>query len=180
MITIDTSQGRIIYADEQVETTWYAPNKAHYERLGYSFTKVGDRFFVSMLDLVSTSKQKVSVICPDCGETRLVSQISIKRYGKSTCQACARRTDLSGQTFERLLVLYRYVERKDKNRNTYWTCRCDCGNIISARAWGLTSGDTKSCGCYQRDITAKMGRLHKGENNPNYGKYGELSPRFVK
>ena len=33
-----------------------------------------------------------------------------------------------------------------------WKCRCECGNVIIARAENLHSGNTQSCGCYKSDL----------------------------
>lgn len=56
--------------------------------------------------------------------------------------------DLTGQKYNRLTV----IELAPKQgRRTMWKCRCDCGNIIVARAENLKSGNTKSCGCLAKD-----------------------------
>lgn len=63
--------------------------------------------------------------------------------------------DLTGKTFNNLLVL------KDAGRNkdgmTLWKCRCVCGNDTVVSSYQLTSGGTKSCGCLQRDKSTKHG-----------------------
>ena len=53
--------------------------------------------------------------------------------------------DLTGQKFNKLTVLQRDFNNKDKKR-AYWICRCDCGNIISTRGESLRTGHTTSCG----------------------------------
>lgn len=61
------------------------------------------------------------------------------------------RHDLTGQTFGRLTVLgYDHSDEK----HTFWKCKCSCPmkTIVVVRADQLTSGHTKSCGCYHKDI----------------------------
>lgn len=36
----------------------------------------------------------------------------------------------------------------DKHNNRLYKCRCDCGNYVTVRGNALSSGNTKSCGCY--------------------------------
>lgn len=70
-----------------------------------------------------------------------------------------RPKDLAGQKFGKLVA----IERFAKQGQSWWTCKCDCGNIKNVRASCLVSGATKSCGCYQRECTSKANRKH-GEN----------------
>ena len=60
----------------------------------------------------------------------------------------AKAIDLTGQRFNRLVVLERDLDKKDKSRQAWWKCKCDCGNIISVRGQCLRTGNTQSCGCY--------------------------------
>ncbi len=39
---------------------------------------------------------------------------------------------------------------------SYWECRCDCGKITKVTGYCLTSGNTKSCGCYHKDRTQEL------------------------
>jgi hypothetical protein len=39
-------------------------------------------------------------------------------------------------------------------RRVAWLCKCDCGKDTTVASDHLFSGDTKSCGCYSRDITS--------------------------
>lgn len=69
--------------------------------------------------------------------------------------------DLTGETFGWLTVLY---PTRKSNRKA-WHCRCKCGNEVDVITNNLTSGHTKSCGCYNslsriKDITnQRFGRL---------------------
>lgn len=47
---------------------------------------------------------------------------------------------------------------KNNKRERIWTCKCDCGNISFVTTNHLTSGHTKSCGCYNREL---IGNLNK-------------------
>lgn len=61
--------------------------------------------------------------------------------------------NLKGKIFGRLLVLK--MAGKDKHRNILWTCQCECGIIKNISGVGLRTNQTKSCGCYHRDIVSK-------------------------
>ena len=67
------------------------------------------------------------------------------------------KQNLIGKKFNRLLVIDFAPSR---NKRTYWKCRCDCGNIIEARADQLKSGNTKSCGCLNNETRSKLGKSH--------------------
>ena len=56
--------------------------------------------------------------------------------------------------FDRLLVIG-FISGKDlgyKKNQMHVICRCDCGEVCFPRAYGVLTGDTKSCGCYQKDV----------------------------
>lgn len=57
--------------------------------------------------------------------------------------------DKTGMRFGRLTVLKRDGHMRD--HHIAWLCQCDCGNIIRVGTNSLTSGNTKSCGCYHID-----------------------------
>lgn len=74
------------------------------------------------------------------------------------------RKDLTGQTFARLTVIS-YADTTD--RRARWRCRCTCGTIAIVTGKSLRSGDTKSCGCLNREKAREraFGR-NKQPNNP--------------
>jgi hypothetical protein len=46
-----------------------------------------------------------------------------------------------------------------------WLCRCDCGNTGKIMANSLTSGNSRSCGCYHRDVHTTHGLSYTAEHN---------------
>lgn len=63
--------------------------------------------------------------------------------------------DLSGHTFERVVVLSRVG--KTKHGNLTWLCKCQCGTEFVASSGHLRSVHTQSCGCLVREKVAKFG-----------------------
>lgn len=68
--------------------------------------------------------------------------------------------DLTNQKFGRLLVIcfdeqYTALKREQGDKNIWWKCQCDCGNIIHAAGVRLTGNHTRSCGCLQREKAAQ-------------------------
>jgi hypothetical protein len=67
-----------------------------------------------------------------------------------------KRVDLTGRKFGRLTV----IKELDKIDNKYtWLCNCDCGNIKITHSAALSRGDTKSCGCLNKDLQAGKAQL---------------------
>lgn len=67
--------------------------------------------------------------------------------------------DLKNQRFGRLLVIYP-TEKRSKKGQIYWLCQCDCKNLIEVRSSNLISGNTKSCGCLQKELHIKLNLKH--------------------
>lgn len=93
----------------------------------------------------------------DCGAERVVAGSSL-RYGNSQSCGCLRREraskafviDLTGQTFGRLTVLQRVGTSEDGQAT--WLCKCKCRNETIVRGASLRRGDTRSCGCWVKDM----------------------------
>lgn len=74
-----------------------------------------------------------------------------------------RLIDLTGQRFEKLTVLERsFTPSREQNpkRRAYWLCQCDCGNKKVIVGDSLRSGDSTSCGCFQRERISKRSTKH--------------------
>ncbi len=62
-----------------------------------------------------------------------------------------RMQDLTGKVFGRLTALH-YAG------NYQWLCSCSCGTIKRVAGSHLRAGSIVSCGCFQRECVAEMGR----------------------
>lgn len=60
--------------------------------------------------------------------------------------------DLTGMEFNYLEVIGKDEERSKKGRNSYWLCKCECGNITSVMRTNLTKNRVKSCGCKKIEL----------------------------
>jgi len=63
-----------------------------------------------------------------------------------------KKIDLTGSTFGYLNV----VSESDpiyigKQKRVTWMCKCKCGNEVIVTTGALRSGNTKSCGCYNKE-----------------------------
>lgn len=78
-----------------------------------------------------------------------------------------RLIDETGNKYSRLLVISRaFPEGKT---GVWWNCRCDCGKEVVVRGTSLRNGNTRSCGCLQKDF-AKTTAINEIGN-----KYGFLT-----
>lgn len=73
--------------------------------------------------------------------------------------------DKTGQTFGRLTVLAR--------ENKVWKCMCSCGSTTYVEGYLLSSGKTRSCGCFRRE----RGRAHGAHINLRHGRNG--TPEYL-
>ena len=70
--------------------------------------------------------------------------------------------DMIGKRFGRLIVLERVENIGDQ---AAWKCLCDCGNELISRGSSLRRGDTVSCGCHRRELSAERCRQRKKYNS---------------
>jgi len=67
--------------------------------------------------------------------------------------------DLSGREFGRWKVIR--LDRV-KNGRWFWVCKCECGTEKTVNAVGLRNGQSKSCGCLQKELAFENGVLQRG------------------
>ena len=60
-----------------------------------------------------------------------------------------KKLELTGQRFGRWLVIGE--SDRGKSGRILWKCICDCGNERSVAGYSLKNGDSKSCGCLNRE-----------------------------
>lgn len=119
----------------------------------------------------------------ECGNETIVTTGSLNSENTKSCGCLARETaqnkhgaNLLGKRFGRLTVIERLSNNQYRERR--WRSVCDCGGYATSTSSSLKSGQSKSCGCYQREVAKKLGRKNVGENNPMYGTVGEKSPNW--
>lgn len=128
---------------------------------------------------MSKPKGKAYWICRcECGNTKSIVGTDL-RSGKTSSCGCKiaeaaknNRRKLEGERFGRLTVIKDSGQRKSEK--VVWECQCDCGQIVFVPTTYLTSGDTKSCGCLQRERTAETAR--KDLSNERFGSLLALRP----
>lgn len=118
-----------------------------------------NELFVLSLNLDKTKKmgyRYYDVLC-SCGNKTVVRGSCLKSGHTKSCGCLQKKkvgdlnrnkyNDLTGQRFHKLVALSLNKAITEKEKNTYWDFRCDCGNIKTIRASNVLSGQTKSCGC---------------------------------
>lgn len=138
--------------------------------------KIGKRY--NNLTIIEVlSKSKVKCLC-DCGNSIVTQTNRLRSNNTKSCGCLVSKTskknriDLTGQRFGRLTVIkYLYSEKSKNGKSTipYYQCKCDCGNEINVTGHRLKTGNTKSCGCYQKDRTSECNTKDITGN-----KYGKL------
>jgi hypothetical protein len=59
-----------------------------------------------------------------------------------------------GEKFGRLLIIE--ACGRTKFGMVIWLCECECGNKLKVPTSNLTSGHTKSCGCYSKEVRSTI------------------------
>ena len=64
--------------------------------------------------------------------------------------------DLTGQRYGRLVCLEKVKPvGVTTMTSAWWRCQCDCGAIVDVPTQSMRRGDTKSCGCYKKEMLHK-------------------------
>ena len=81
--------------------------------------------------------------------------------------------DLTGQTFGEWTVLYK-SQKKTKSRQTYWHCKCSCGNEKDVCGGNLRNGSSTNCGCLRKQTLQKI--KVKDITNQKFGRLIAIKP----
>lgn len=82
--------------------------------------------------------------------------------------------DLTGKKFNRLLVI-KYL--KSHKWQSFWLCKCDCGNYNEVSSNALCSNNTKSCGCLKMESLLKRSTKHSMSKDRFYKIYNNIVAR---
>lgn len=107
--------------------------------------------------------RRVMWLCQcECGNTTVVRGDSLKDGSTKSCgclhkeEAVERQTkNIEGEKFGRLTVVSKIDS--EENGSSLWLCGCECGNEVIVSSARLKSGNTKSCGCLQREKVREIG-----------------------
>jgi hypothetical protein len=87
--------------------------------------------------------------------------------------------DLSGQRFDRLVVLELDEIKRNSNGKTirYWKCICDCGKTVTVSTQNLRQGNTKSCGCLKKAFVSQINYKHGKKGTRLYNVWKDMKKR---
>lgn len=77
--------------------------------------------------------------------------------------------DLSGQQFHYLTAI---KPVGSSSSGVVWECECKCGSVLNVPSKSLRTGNTKSCGCFKREVT-----VARNETNATHGMTG--TPEWI-
>lgn len=77
--------------------------------------------------------------------------------------------DLTGKRFGRLIVISRVANANDGHAR--WLCQCDCGNTVEVSSNVLKKGNTKSCGCLNKQVASEKAKAqYKNLTGQRFGR----------
>lgn len=144
----------------------------------------------------SSRKRRYALVECVCGKKVEIRADQVKRNNSCGCLKGQHNLDSIpiGEKFERLEILrdmgMKYPNIDSSKKTHYVEVKCDCGKIYETCWRSIKRGDTKSCGCYQRDKIKEVNTTHGdsntrlyeiweqmigrcyNENNPAYKYYG--------
>ena len=89
------------------------------------------------------------------------------------------KINMVGKTFGRLTVKAETPKLVSGQHVLY--CVCSCGGVAFCLGYDLRSGNTKSCGCYQKDMCSdsntKHGHYTNNKQSPEYHTWASLKRR---
>ncbi len=91
----------------------------------------------------------------------------------------SRPLDIAGRRFGRLTAIRFLESRRFHGKwKRIWMCQCDCGVATEIRIDYLTSGDTRSCGCWVKEINERGRRYkHGGANTTEFNIWCSMRQR---
>lgn len=90
----------MIDLEQKVYVVWNPTTRKHYEQLGYRYTKYGDKFLVTVKNLLPTSTAKVSAFCDYCGDEVQITYGGYNHGTKNQTVKCACYKCVSYKAFE--------------------------------------------------------------------------------
>ena len=125
----------------------------------HNFKDLTGQFFGRLIAIkphhIGQHKDTYWVCQCECGREIIIRRGALLSGNTRSCgclrsiQPNHRFKDLTGQKFDRLIVIGRDIN--DRWGRARWICECDCSNIVTVAAGMLVSGNTRSCGCFHKE-----------------------------
>ena len=139
----------------------------------------GDFKVLYRTEVPSTSHSKQAhwlCQCVKCKKYYIKPALTLTR-GVNKCEC---NFDLTGQRFGRWTVIS-VCEQRASNKGKIYHCKCDCGNEKDVSADVLNKGESKSCGCLQKEMISQIGGKNKIDlTGQRFGKLVALQPIYSK
>lgn len=130
-------------------------------RIGNTTDLTGKRFD-KLLAIMRLDDDPITIkyLCKcDCGNECIKPHRSLvygtQNNGSNSCGCLGKnrgkKADFIGVRFTHCTVIKRVENRYNK---VHWLCKCDCGKEFVASSSGLSTGHTKSCGCYKDTVAS--------------------------
>ena len=118
----------------------------------------------------NTKKGETNWLCKcECGTKKVIYGDSLRSGHTQSCGCLQRERareenlkDLTGQIFGRLTVIKRDYSDSGNGKHIKWLCKCECGKEKLIAGYSLKTGNTKSCGCLQKELVKERRRLNIG------------------
>lgn len=94
-----------------------------------------------------------------CGTRKAIRESSLKNGDTLGCGCISPKAlDLTGQKINHLLIekMIGYRTMGNGTRLSMCQCLCDCGNRVDVPATWIKSGNTKSCGCLNKETLTEL------------------------
>ena len=88
--------------------------------------------------------------------------------------------DLTNQKFGKLTAVEPIKTNSNGRTRIKWICKCECGKEVVVIGHNLTSGHTKSCGCFNSELTTERNHkktVHGARETRLYGVWHSMKNR---
>ncbi len=94
-------------------------------------------------------------------------------------QGMGRFKNLLGMSFGKLTVESFAGRLLHRGNRFHWNCICSCGNRTCVGSAQLINGNTKSCGCFKKELPSLMFKTHGMGDSPEYGAWRNMKERCL-
>lgn len=145
-------------------------------KFGHSGEKYGKLTIIKEIEHTPSGMRRVFCKC-DCGNTRITSPYSLHNGNVTCCEECLKKKKqdeqiqkyryMIGETYGKLTVDNIFYDTNKKRVMAHSVCSCEDHNELICSVHYLLSGNTKSCGCIEKNRGTR--KNNKYDLNNDYG-----------